>query len=127
MVADGLATQVKEDRRSAHPTHPLLLLVVVGGGSSDAAFVCQHVGADRWIGTSVGIAEAVAPEKTIPLSSRNGELSEKAGSGSRGNGFSGSVEGRLGADGTLWEKNGARRARLEANRYILATGGGPKS
>ena len=69
----------------------------------------------------------MAPEKTILLSSRNGKLSEKAGSGSRGNGFSGSVEGRMGADGTLWQKNGTRRARLEANRNILATGGGPKS
>ena len=29
--------------------------------------------------------------------------------------------------GPSGRKNGARRARLEANQYILATGGGPKA
>ena len=50
---------------------------------------------------SVGITQAVAaPKKTVPISPRKGEVSEKAGPGSRSNGFSGPGEGRLGAGGT---------------------------
>jgi hypothetical protein len=79
------------------------------------------------VGASVGIAEAAAPKKRIPLSSRNGELSEKAGFGCRGDRLSGPGKGRLGAGGTVWEKNPARRSRLEANRCILATPGRPKN
>ena len=48
----------------------------------------------------------------IPISHRNGEVSEKAGSGCPGDEFLGLVKGWLGAGGTLWEKNRARRARL---------------
>jgi len=57
---------------------------------------------DRWTAASVGIAQAAV--KTIPLSPCNGELSEKAGSGCSGDGFSGPGKGRLGAGGTIWEK-----------------------
>ena len=60
-----------------------LLLVVVGGGPSDPAAVCQHVGADRCAAASVGIAQAAAaPKTTIPMSPRNGKVSEETGSGS---------------------------------------------
>ncbi len=38
---------------------------------------------------SVGIAYPAAPKKMIPISHRNGEVSEKAGSESRGDGFLG--------------------------------------
>ena len=48
----------------------------------------------------------------IPISHRNGEVSEKAGSGCPGDEFLGLVKGWLGAGGTLWENNRARRARL---------------
>ncbi len=43
-------------------------------------------------------------KETIPISHRNGEVSEKAGSGSQGDGFSGPGKGRLGAGGTISEK-----------------------
>ena len=46
-----------------------------------AAAVCQHVGADRQIGASIGIALAAAPKKTITISSRNGDVFEKTASG----------------------------------------------
>jgi hypothetical protein len=115
-----------EDGRQAGETRPLLL-VVVGGESFDATAVCQHAGADRWTAASVGIAEAAAPKKRIPLSTRNGELSEKAGLGCRGDRLSGPGKGRLGTGGTVWEKNPARRSRLEANGCVLATAGKPKN
>jgi hypothetical protein len=75
----------------------------------DAAAVCQYAVADRWTAASIGIAEAAAPKKRIPLSSRNGELSEKAGLGCRGDRLSGPGKGRLEAGGTVWEKDPARR------------------
>ena len=112
--------------RSGDETCPLLL-VVVGGESSDEAAVCQYAVADRWTAASVGIAEAAAPKKTIPLSSRNRELSEKAGFGCQGDRLSGPGTGRLGGGGTVREKNPARRSRLEANGCILATAGRPKN
>ena len=79
-------------------------LAALGGESADETFICQHVGADRWTTASVEIAEATAPEKTISISPRNGELSEKAGAGSRGDKLLGPGKGRLGAGGTIWEK-----------------------
>ena len=52
-------------------------------------------GMGGWAAASVGIAQAVAaPKKTIPLSPRNGEVSEKSGSGSRRDGLSGPGEDR---------------------------------
>jgi hypothetical protein len=63
----------------------------------------------------------------IPLSSRNGELSEKAGFGCRGDRLSGPGKRRLGAGGSVWEKKPARRFRLEANECIVATAGRAKS
>ncbi len=42
-------------------------------------------------------------------------------------GFGDSEKGRLGAGGTLWEKNRARRAQLKANARILSTAGGSKN
>ena len=61
----------------------------------DAAAVGSDGGADRWAAASVEIAQAVAaPKKTIPISPRNGEVSEKAGSGSRDDGLSGPGEDR---------------------------------
>ena len=52
-------------------------------------------GMGGWAAASVGIAQAVAaPKKTIPISPRNGEVSEKAGSGCRDGGFSGPGEDR---------------------------------
>ena len=70
-----------------------LLLAAFGREPSDSAAVCQYAGADRWAAASVGIAHAAAPKKTIPISPRNGELSEKAGSGSRADGFRGPEKG----------------------------------
>ena len=90
--------------------HARYYLVAAGGKPFDETFICQHAGADRWTVASVGIAQAVTPKKTIPISPRNGEVSEKAGSGSRGDRFSGLGKGWLGASETLWEKNHARRA-----------------
>ncbi len=61
----------------------------------DPAAVRSDGGADRWAAASVGIAQAAAaPKKTIPISPRNGEVSEKAGSGSRDDGLSGPGEDR---------------------------------
>jgi hypothetical protein len=81
-----------------------VLLAIVGREPSDAAAVCQHVGTDSWAVASVGIAEAAtAPKKTIPISSRNAEVSEKVGSGCWGDGLSGPGKGRKGAGGTVWE------------------------
>jgi len=62
-----------------------------------------------------------------PLSSRNGELSEKAGLGCRGHRLSGPGKGRLGAGETGREKTPARKSRLEANGYIFTTAGRPKN
>ncbi len=61
----------------------------------DAAAVGSDGGADRWAAASVGIAQVVAaPKKTIPIFPRKGEVSEKAGSGSRDDGLSGPDEDR---------------------------------
>ncbi len=97
---------------------------IAGGEPSDETFICQHAGADRWTVASVGIAQAVTPKEPIPMSPRNGEVSEKAGSGSQGDGYLGLGKGWLGAGGTLGEKNHTRRARLEATACIIATAGG---
>ncbi len=91
--------------------HALYYLVAAGGKPFDETFNCQHAGADRWTVHSVGIAKAVTPKETIPISPRNGEVSEKAGSGSQGDGFLGPGKAWLGAGGTLWEKNHARRVK----------------
>ena len=83
-------------------------VAIAGREPFDETFICQHAGADRWTVASVGTAQAVAaPKKTIPISPRNGEVSEKAGSGCPGDGFSGLVKGWLGVGGTLGEKNRA--------------------
>src|ERR1035437_7045784 len=103
LVFDELAAAVGEDGRTAGETCPVLL-AMVGREPSDAAAVCQHVGTDSWAVASVGIAEAAAPKNTILLSPRNGEVSQKAGSGSCGDRLSGSGKGRLGLGGTIWEK-----------------------
>ena len=52
-------------------------LTIPRNPQSDAAAVWQHGAADRWTAASVGIAQAAAPKKTIPISLGNGELSEK--------------------------------------------------
>ena len=66
----------------------------VGGRSSFKGENCQHAGANRWAVASVEIAQAAGPKKTIPISPRKGEVPEKAGSGSRGDGLSGPGEDR---------------------------------
>ena len=101
MVPDELAAAVGENGRTARKTRTVLL-APVGREPSDAAVVCQYVGADRWTAASVGIAQAAAPKKTMPLSPRYGELSEKAGSGCPGDGFSGRGKGGKEAVGTAW-------------------------
>ena len=91
------------------------------------ARACQNASLRYTAGTRLATrGEAAAPKKKLPLSSRNGELSEKAGFGCRGDRLSGPGKGRLGAGGTVWEKNPARTSRLEANGGILATGGRPR-
>ena len=83
VVADERAAAAGEDRWAADQARSLLL-ATVGREPSDAAAVCVDGAADCWATTSVGIAEAeTAPQKTIPISPRNGELSQKGGSGSR--------------------------------------------
>ena len=62
LVPHKFATEIGEDRREAGKTCSLLL-AVAGGEPSDATAVCQHVGADRWIGASVGIAEATGTQE----------------------------------------------------------------
>ncbi len=98
LVANKLAAVLREDRRTAGQAC-LVLLVAAGGESFDDTFICQHAGADRWAVASVGIAQAVTPKEPIPMSPRNGEVSEKAGSGSPGDEFLG-----LGKSG--WEPVG---------------------
>ncbi len=52
-------------------------------------------GMGGWAAASVGIAQAVAaPKNTIPISPRNGKVSEKAGSGCRDDGLAGPGEDR---------------------------------
>jgi len=86
-----------------------------------AAAVCQRALADRWTAASVGIAEAAALKKRIPLPTRKGEFSEKAGFGCRGARLSGPEKGRLGAGGTVSGQKPDRRVRQAANGCILAT------
>ena len=67
----------------------------IRSGESLEAAVRSDAGSDRWAAASVGIAQAAAaPKKTIPISPRNGEVSEKAASGSRDDGLSGPCEDR---------------------------------
>src|ERR1019366_3876275 len=130
LVFDELAAAVGEDGRTAGETRPVLL-AAPGGESFDETFICQHVGTDSWAAASVGIAEATVPKKTIPISSRNGELSEKAGSGSPATGFQDPEKGGcepVGPSGRKYcARRCARRARLEGGGCILATAGGPKN
>ncbi len=58
-----------------------------------------------------------APKKTIPISPRNGELSEKAGSGSRSRWFSGTRKGRLRAAGSISEKTLRWKGCIEGRPY----------
>ena len=74
----------------------LRIMVSVLPCGGDAAAVRSDGGADRWAAASDGIAQAAAaPKKSIPISHRKGEVSEKAGSGSRDDGLSGPGEDRL--------------------------------
>ena len=74
----------------------LRIMVSVLPCGGDAAAVRSDGGADRWAAASDGIAQAAAaPKKSIPISPRKGEVSEKAGSGSRDDGLSGPGEDRL--------------------------------
>ena len=77
LVLDEPPATVGQDRRAAGETCPVLL-ADVGREPSDAAAVRSDGGADRWIGTPVGIAWATAHKKTMPLSPRYGELSAKS-------------------------------------------------
>ena len=83
-------------------------------------FICQHAGADRWTVASVGMAQAATPKKPIPISARKGEVSEKAGSGSRDDRFSGPGKGWLGAGGTLWEKKPCPEGSTGGNRGVYS-------
>jgi len=103
LVPDELAAAFGEDGRTAGQACPVLL-VAAGGKPFNETFICQHAGADRWTAASVGIAQAATPKETILISPRNGEVSEKAGSGSRGDGVLGLGKGWLGASGTIWQK-----------------------
>ncbi len=70
-------------------------MATVGREPSDVVAVRSDGGAHRWAAASVGIAQAATALKdTIPLSPRNGEASERAGSGSRDDGLSGPGEDR---------------------------------
>ena len=126
LVADESAATSGQDRWAAGETRPVLL-ATPGGEPFDETFIFQHAGADRWTAASVGIDQGATPKKTSPISPRNGEVSEKTGSGSRGDRLSGPGKGRLGGDGTVWEKKPCRRVRLEANGCLLATAGRPKN
>ena len=79
-VLDEPPAAAGENRRTARKTRTVLL-APASRGPFDPTAVCQHAGADRWIGTPVGIAWAKAHKKTMPLSPKYGELSEKAGFG----------------------------------------------
>ena len=70
----------------------------------------------RWPGARRGAPKPAAPKKMIPLSPRNGELSEKAGSESRGDGFLG-----LGKSG--WKPLAVSRRRYWAGSAQLKTNG----
>ena len=96
--------------------------------SPHAAAVCVDGAADCWATTSVGIAgAATAPKKTIPISSNNAVVSEKVGSGCRGDGLSGPGKGRKVADGTVWENRLCSEARLRATGCMLVSAGRPKN
>ena len=125
LVPDEFTAKAGEDGRTTGETRPVLL-ATPGGEPFDETFIFQHAGADRWTAASVGIDQGATPKKTSPISPRNGEVSEKTGSGSRGDRLSGPGKGRLGGDGTVWEKKPCRRVRLEANGCLLATAGRPK-
>ncbi len=127
LVLDEPPAATGEDRRALGETCPLLL-ADVGREPSDAASVGSDGGADRGAAASVGIAQAAAaPKKTIPISPRDGEVSEKAGSGCPGDEFLG-----LGKSG--WKPLAISRrkylpgsAQLKANRFILTSWKGQKT
>ncbi len=109
--------------REAGKTRPLLL-VAVGGASSEETFICQHAGADRWAAASVGIAQAATPKKPIPISPRNGEVSEKLLLEAETTGFQDPEKGGWEPVGPSGKKHSARRrARLEANGCTLIAAG----
>lgn len=93
MVAYELAVEVGEDGRAAGETCPVLL-VALCGESSDAAVVCQHVGADSGAAGSYGIARAGAIGKSIPRSGDGAvpEKTEGTGNHYRGSGLAGPAE-----------------------------------
>ena len=64
------ATAASENGWTAGETCPLLL-AIAGGESSDAAAVRSNAGADRGAAAAVGIAETMAPKKTISISVRS--------------------------------------------------------
>ena len=92
---------------------------------SDAVAVSQDALAHRWTAPTIGIAEAAALKKRIPLPSGNREFSEKAGFGCRGVRLSGPGKGRLGG-GTVPVEEPALRVRLEANGCVFAATGRPE-
>ena len=80
VVLDEPPAAAGENRRTARQTRTVLL-APAGRGRSDPTAVCQHVGADRQLGTPAGIAGATAHKKMTPLFPKYGELSEKAAVG----------------------------------------------
>ena len=126
LVADEFTAKTGEDGRTADQARSLLL-APVGREPSDAAAVCQYVGADRGVVATGGIARAVAVKKNSSAIPQNGELSQKGGSGSRANGLWGLEKGGWKPVGPSGRKSCARRARLLVTECILATAGEPKS
>ena len=93
-------------------------------GPSDAAAVCQNGRENRGAAPSVGIAQAAAAMKSITISPRNGKGSEKTGSGSPGDGFSGAIEGLLAAGGIVWRD---KLTRLHPSGCIFSGARRPKN
>ncbi len=92
VVLDEPPAAAGENGRTARKTRTVLL-APVGREPSDSAVICQYAGADRGVVVTGGIAQAVAPKKTIPIPLRNAEVSEKDGFRGRDDGFSGPRKG----------------------------------
>jgi hypothetical protein len=63
LVPDELPAAARDDGGTAGQTRTILL-VPTWCGPSDEAPVCHHVGTDRWIAASVGIAEAAGTHES---------------------------------------------------------------
>ena len=81
-----------------------LLLAPVGREPSDAAAVCQYVGADRGVVATGGIARAVALKKNSSAIPQNGGVVAKRWFWKPGQRALGTRKGWLEAGGTIWEK-----------------------